>query len=589
MLVGNQQQTKETPLSLAEMQRRLRHKEREVYSIQRIGKALSSTLKLDELLRLIMQEITTLMDADRSTLYIADHQRREIWSKIALKAEVKEIRQQFGKGISGYVAETGKVINIADAYNDERFDPATDKRTGYRTRSILCMRVWEPHAAGEERRVIAVIQVLNKREGHFTEEDEALLEALSSQVAISIANARLYQRLEQKYRELDLLYELEQMLSAFSQFPVIVKQLLERAIGYLQAEWVFTVVPAEAGYLFCAYHQSGEHRFEKVAAVSREWQVFEAHPTAEQWKEQWETIRTHFKIEATPEFDPQSMLISHLNPGEDARGVLVAAGVPSQENHEWEDLQQMFVLIAQKIWRAYELYQLRENLVKQERLSTIGQLMSTIVHDIRGPVNTIYGFVDLMGDESTTVEERKEFAGIIRDEIKSTMNMITEVLDFAKGKTSILPRKSSVKNILERYKPRAQQMCQKNQTRLKWDVQSSQLLHVDLDKLNRVFYNLTKNALEAMGSGGEFTVKIWDEDDQVVFQFSDAGPGIPEELRAHLFDSFVTSGKESGTGLGLAIVQKIVREHKGRIEVESQPGQGATFRIYLPVYKKESG
>ncbi|HFB67979.1 MAG TPA: GAF domain-containing protein, partial [Calditrichae bacterium] len=190
-----------TSTDVQQLQQALAQKEKEIYSIQRIGRALSSTLRLDELLKLIMQEITVLMDADRSTLFLVDKKRGEIWSKIALKAEVKEIRLPIGKGISGYVAQTGETINIPDAYNDPRFDPSTDKRTGYRTRSILCMPVWEPMSGGKEREIMGVIQVLNKREGHFTEEDEALLETLASQVAISIANARLYQQLEKKYRE----------------------------------------------------------------------------------------------------------------------------------------------------------------------------------------------------------------------------------------------------------------------------------------------------------------------------------------------------------------------------------------------------
>ncbi|MEJ2535746.1 MAG: GAF domain-containing protein [Calditrichia bacterium] len=90
----------------------LRQKEKELYSIQKIGQALSSTLNIDDLLNLVMKEITFLMNADRSTLYLVDRRKKEIWSKIALKAEVKEIRQKFGKGISGYVAETGRKIKI---------------------------------------------------------------------------------------------------------------------------------------------------------------------------------------------------------------------------------------------------------------------------------------------------------------------------------------------------------------------------------------------------------------------------------------------------------------------------------------------
>ncbi len=106
---------------ITELQARLQQKERELFSIQKIGQALSSTLHLDDLLGVIMKEITHLMDADRSTLYLVDRKKNEIWSKIALKAEVKEIRQKIGVGISGYVAASGEKINIPDAYQDSRF------------------------------------------------------------------------------------------------------------------------------------------------------------------------------------------------------------------------------------------------------------------------------------------------------------------------------------------------------------------------------------------------------------------------------------------------------------------------------------
>jgi len=213
-------------------------------------------------------------------------------------------------------------------------------------------------------------------------------------------------------------------------------------------------------------------------------------------------------------------------------------------------------------------------------------MMSTVAHDIRGPVNTIYGFVDLMEDQTATDAERRDYADIIRDEIKSAMNMITEVLDFAKGKISILPRKSSVSNVVKQFKPRVEQMCRQRNTRLTFDVKDDRLIYADVEKLNRVFYNITKNALEAMGEGGEFVFQVTADDQQVMFRFSDNGPGIPREIQDRLFDSFVTSGKETGTGLGLAIVKKIVDEHRGEIEIDSREGEGATFRITLPVYQK---
>jgi signal transduction histidine kinase len=564
----------------------LRQKERELSSIQGIGEALSSALNLDRLLRLIIPEISKLMDAERSTLFIVDHERKEIWSKIAQKAEIKEIRQPLGKGISGYVAETGETINIPDAYRDSRFDPTTDKKTGYRTRSILCMPVWEPSATGDPQKITAVIQVLNKKEGIFTPEDEALLGAIASQVSISISNAYLYQRLEKKFREIDLLYELEQLLSVEYALPAMMEKILTNTVEHLKAQWVLASFPGDRQYFFVSVNNRGEMRLEKQNSISLGWMNFVQNPSTGLLIEFCEECKRYFNIDKN--FDPRDIpvLAVPIFMSEEERGVLIAVNVHEGEGQDHEDERKMLELVAQKISRAIELFHLRDSLLKQERLSAIGQMMSTIVHDIRAPVNTIYGFVDLMEDKTTTDNERSEYSEIIRDEIKSAMNMITEVLDFARGKTSILPRKSSVKNVLKRFKPRIEEMCQQWKTDLIFDIKSNKLIYVDEDKLNRVFFNVSKNALEAMGEGGKFIFQVSDEGEKVVFRFSDNGPGIPREIQNRLFDSFVTGGKESGTGLGLAIVKKIVDEHGGEIEIESREGEGATFRIKLPVYQK---
>ena len=566
---------------IQDLQKALQQKEKEIYSIQRIGRALSSTLQLDNLLKLIMQEITVLMNADRSTLFLVDRTRGEIWSKIALKAEVKEIRQKLGKGISGHVALTGETINIPDAYQDDRFDPSTDKRTGYRTRSILCMPVWEPLSAEDKREIMGVIQVLNKKEGHFTAEDEALLETLASQVAISIANSRLYHQLEKKYREMDLLYEFEQLLSEVYQLDSLLKSLLQKTIQHLQAQWIGLCFPMEQQYVVANVEAGTDPEYRQLKSVPSPFQEWLRQSSSEEQLPEKEILEAVFNF--APE---EPVLFTHLHFAEDQTGILIASGVESGDVGKLEDQQKMLELVGQKVTRAVELFTLRENLIKQERLSAIGKMLSTIVHDIRGPVNTIYGFIDLLSDEQTTAEERADFTQIIRQEVQSVLNMVTEVLDFAKGKTSILPRKTSVKKIMERFKPRLTQMCASFKTRLHLSVNSKQLLYADEEKIVRVLYNVAKNALEAMGEGGELFLNIQDKDSRVLFEIRDTGPGIPPEIQDQLFESFVTSGKESGTGLGLAIVKKIIDEHKGSIELESEVGKGATFRIYLPVYRK---
>jgi sigma-B regulation protein RsbU (phosphoserine phosphatase) len=159
------------------------------------SKALNSTLDLSELLGRILEVAKTQVDAERGTLFLVDDRTNEIWSLIAHGLEKQEIRLPLGKGIAGHVAKTGETVIIPDAYADPRFNPDVDKRTGYHTRSILCLPIL--NKAGK---VIAALQLLNKNEGTFTEEDAEFLRTLTGHMGLALENAQLHQALLEKER-----------------------------------------------------------------------------------------------------------------------------------------------------------------------------------------------------------------------------------------------------------------------------------------------------------------------------------------------------------------------------------------------------
>jgi len=163
-----------------------------------VSRSIMAEIDLDSLLKLIIQNVTKVMGADRSTLFLVDKKTGELWSKVAQGASV--IRLPMGEGIVGHVAKTGETANIIDAYQDSRFNQEFDKKSGYRTKSILCMAIKNPR--GE---IIGAIQVLNKSdETHFTLDDEDLLGAFSSLAGISLENARAYEELEQEKNSLEI-------------------------------------------------------------------------------------------------------------------------------------------------------------------------------------------------------------------------------------------------------------------------------------------------------------------------------------------------------------------------------------------------
>lgn len=153
---------------------------------------VTADIKLGSLLQRVMGEATRLLNAERSTLFLNDEKTNELWSEVGQGLESMQIRLPNSAGIAGAVFTSNKTINIPYAYADLRFNPAFDKRTGYFTRSILCVPI-----VNKNGKTIGVTQVLNKRGGPFTSEDESRLRAFTAQISIALENAKLFADVQQ--------------------------------------------------------------------------------------------------------------------------------------------------------------------------------------------------------------------------------------------------------------------------------------------------------------------------------------------------------------------------------------------------------
>ncbi|MEH2417474.1 GAF domain-containing protein [Nostoc sp.] len=176
-------------------------------ALLRATQTLGQSLDLEATLQIVMEQARILMQADRSTLFLYRKEMSELWTKVAAAADgtnLIEIRIPANRGIAGYVASTGEALNISDAYKDPRFDPTTDRKTGYRTRNILCLPVF--NSANE---LIGVTQLINKQQSSFTASDEEFMRAFNIQAGVALENARLFENvlLEKQYQK-DILQSL---------------------------------------------------------------------------------------------------------------------------------------------------------------------------------------------------------------------------------------------------------------------------------------------------------------------------------------------------------------------------------------------
>ncbi|MDO8720884.1 MAG: GAF domain-containing protein [Syntrophales bacterium] len=167
-----------------ERMKRFRAKEMEFFDIV---SDMTAEIDLGALLQKVMSEATRMLNAERATLFLNDEKTNELFSKIGLGLKATEIRLPNHLGIAGTVFTSRQTVNIPYAYADLRFNPAFDKKTGFFTRSILCVPV-----INKDGKIIGVTQVLNKRGGPFTAEDESRLKAFTAQVSIALENAKLF-------------------------------------------------------------------------------------------------------------------------------------------------------------------------------------------------------------------------------------------------------------------------------------------------------------------------------------------------------------------------------------------------------------
>jgi len=568
-------------------------------SILLITRAVGSTLALDDLLDLLVSKFTELMEADRTTLYLLDESGEELWTKVLEGEGMKEIRLGLGQGIAGWVAESEKAVRIKDAYTDPRFNQEVDQASGYRTRSILCVPMLD-----HKSRLTGVVQVLNKKGGPFTADDEEVLTALASHASVAIDNSRLYlaqveqnrqlmatqQKLERRARELDLLLEVEKQITEAESLEELLDRLLERTTELIGAEASSVVLCDHERQQIFFSNATGKVR-ERIRTISVPlgkgicgWVIENGQAACT--NDPINDSRYHGDIARQLAFVPANILCVPLLGQDGTLGAVELLNKVGGRDFDQED-RTLLTLVASRIAHAIHLDRAKQEKEVQSRLASIGQALSSLVHDLRTPLTIISGYAQLI-TEAEDRAQRTEFAESIVKQTAVLTAMTQEVLAFARGESHVLIRKVYLNRFLKDMEEHLRHLLTGREIALEVDASYTAEAFFDEPKMRRVFHNLARNAAEAMPNGGTFTCKVDREAGNLIFTFSDTGTGIPEEMEGKVFKPFATAGKENGTGLGLAIVQRIVREHDGLIDYHSQAGEGTTFSITLPAERGQA-
>ena len=253
----------------------------------------------------------------------------------------------------------------------------------------------------------------------------------------------------------------------------------------------------------------------------------------------------------------------------------------------------MFVLYRGQKRYSLRMEEMGKRLQQAEKLSALGQLAAGVAHEIRNPLNAISMASQRIRREYSPDEKEKKkgfqyITGIISEEIKRLNRIVEEFVIFSRSRRLEF-KNHSVTYVLERIAGliREEANLRKIDIKTVWKDDNSFIISMDVDKLRQAFYNIFKNAMEAIPGRGTIGISVEpDGKDMISIEISDTGCGLTSEEIDHIFDPEYTT-KEKGLGLGLSLAHEIVRGHGGEIHVESEVGSGTTFIILLPVKNRD--
>ena len=554
---------------------------------------------LDNILALVPQQACTLLEADRAALYLMDKPAGEIYSAVALGLTDKTIRLKLHQGVTGMVAGTGKSILITDAYADPRFYRGVDELTGYRTQQILCVPI--KNRRGE---ILGVLELLNKRTGDFTPEDEEVLSLLAAQIGIAMANAQLYDGLRTSLDRLSRLMKIGAAISSELDLDALLRTISQTTSHLLQAErsTVFVVdsVKNELWSRVAEGLGNKEIRIPLSAGIAG---LVATTGNPVRISDAYRDPRFNPEVDKKTGYQTRSILCV---PMRNRRGQVIGVfQVLNKRDAEFTALdEQLLASLSSQAAVAVENAKLYEEVQRTltqlqalDRMKT--DFLNAISHELRTPLAPILGYTEILlgGGMGTLPANAVRGVQAIADSGKRLLNLIESLLAFIRldqGAMALKREPTDVSALLlsvaDAFHARAAER------KLTLQVATSDGLppvSADPQELTMALNHLLDNAIKFTPAGGAITAgarQATGEDGQpgVEITVEDTGIGIPTEQHEKIFERFYQADSSltrqyGGVGIGLAVVKQTIEAHGSHVTVESEPGKGSTFRFTLPL------
>jgi two-component system NtrC family sensor kinase len=533
-------------------------KVRQLDALNRIAASITSTLDLERVLNLIMQELQDLLHVEVCSLMLLDEQTNELVFQVSLgpgAEQAKRLCLSLNQGIAGWVAREGQPALVPDVRTDPRWYPQVDASTGFTTKSILALPL------KSKEKVIGVIEAINKVEGNFTADDLQLLSSISIAAATAVENARLFSELNQAYRE--IAESRTQILESRNTLRALFDGITDN-ICIVDREFQIKAVNWAAAARF------GEEPHSLIG--KRCYEIFfqsdhscDRCPVAE-------TFCTGQSISAT-------------------QGCTAGPETTRQWEMRTYPMRNAEQVIDQVIYIARDVSEKRRmeaSLLQSARLSAVGELAAGVAHEISNPLTAIIGNAQMLLRALGPSDPHYEMAHLIERAGLRANKVVRDLLNFSRREeyrfapTDINP---SIQEALALVSAQLEQ----SHVRVTQSLASNlPPITASASHLQTVWTNLLLNAKDAMVEGRAGRIRIVTRYDRakrlVRVLVADNGSGIAESALPRIFEPFFTTKpRGKGAGLGLYVSHMIVDQHRGTLQVQSKEGRGSTFIVTLPV------
>lgn len=495
---------------------------------------ITASLQLDEVLQRILEQISQALRTEVVSLALIDPQEKVLEFKAStggIGQSVVGMRLEIGQGIAGWVAQHGRGAIVPDVSEDPRFYPDFDKVTGFETRAIACAPI---RSRGN---IIGVLEALNPTEGIFDPDALLVLTGIGSLAGTAIRHAQLFEQLQaahQRYREL-----FEDSID-----PILI------------TDWEGRIVEANRQAEITTHYANDTLRHMLIGAL---------HET------DIGAVGAGFEVLSSGEtISYESTLKTHTG-----------AELPVQVHAREVEIDG----VAHLQW-------ILRDITERKNLETLrNDLISMIYHDLRSPLANVVSSLDVLASLSTPDPDpaMKSLLEIAMRSTERIQRLTDSLLDLNRleagqpvGDLKPTDPVGLIQEAVDAVTPIAKNKDQLVELSLPEELPP---VTADGDMIRRVLSNLLENAVKFAPAGGEICVGAREEGDDVLMWVKDNGPGIPGSERERIFDKYARlRAKEGpkGIGLGLAYCRLAVEAHKGRIWVESEPGEGSSFCFTLP-------